>query len=155
VSVLVGVHCTSSGSCWAVGGYVKVVNAALVNQALRWNGRTWSLVATPDPGGTHLGAFSALSGVACTTSGSCWAVGGYVKVVNAALVNQALHWNGRTWSLVATPDPAGTASGDASELLSVRCIHPASCWAVGDSQGKAGPDLSQAVHWNGTRWSAG
>jgi len=34
---LVGVSCTSTSNCWAVGRY-KNLNGALVNEALHWNG---------------------------------------------------------------------------------------------------------------------
>jgi len=155
-SMLSDVACTASANCWAVGLYVNG-NGASLNQALHWNGRTWSRVLTPDPNGTGAGASNTLNGVTCASPANCWAVGsyGFIRNGTGVQVNQALHWNGRTWSLVATPDPAGTASGDASELFSVRCIRSASCWAVGDSQRKGGSDLSQALHWNGTRWSTG
>ena len=156
VSALSGVACTTSANCWAVGVYA-ISSGAGLNQALHWNGRTWSRVPTPNPNGTGAGASNTLNGVTCAAPANCWAVGSYGVVHNGTgvQVNQALHWNGRTWSRVATPNPALTASGDASELISVRCIRPASCWAVGDSQRKGGPDLNQALHWNGTRWSTG
>jgi hypothetical protein len=150
------VACTTSANCWAVGSYVNG-NGASLNQALHWNGTRWSRVPTPDPNGTGASASNTLNGVTCASPANCWAVGSYGVIGSGTgvQVNQALHWNGQKWSLAATPDPAGTAGGDASELFSVRCIRPASCWAVGDSYRKGGPDLSQALHWNGTRWSTG
>jgi len=151
VSLLIGVRCTSSANCWAVGGYTKV-NGAFVNQALHWNGRTWSLVATPEPGGTGAGAFSAVGGVTCTTSANCWAVGFYVNG-NGASLNQVLHWNGRTWSRVPTPNPGGTRAGANSMLSDVACTASANCWAVGVYANGNGASLNQALHWNGARWS--
>ena len=157
VSVLLGVRCTSSASCWAVGGYINV-NAALLNQALRWNGRTWSLVATPDPGGTGAGGppapppLNALNGVACTTSANCWAVGLYVNG-NGASLDQVLHWNGRTWSRVPAPDPGGAGAAAFNTLSDVACTTSANCWAVGLYVNGNGASLNQALRWNGTRWS--
>jgi hypothetical protein len=156
-SLLQSVSCPSPGSCWAVGAYGSqgIVSTSL-NQALHWNGRKWSVVATPDPDGTGAGANNLLFDMACTSSASCWAVGGYGIVRGGGVqLNEALHWNGRRWSLVVTPDPGGTASGDTNFLSGVRCTSAASCWAVGDSQPAGGPDVNQALHWNGSRWSAG
>jgi hypothetical protein len=45
--------------------------------------------------------------------------------------------------------------GSSSVLAGLSCPSPGNCWAVGDSQRKGGSDLSQALHWNGTRWSTG
>src|SRR5262249_14813646 len=57
-----------------------------------------------------------------------------------------LHWNGHTWSRVAAPSPH-TGEGF-NELLSVTCVSPGDCWAVGlDSVG------GQALHWHGHVWS--
>src|SRR5215470_14696938 len=115
------------------------------SQALHWNGRKWSLVATPDPGGTRVSPENTLSGLACSSSASCWAVGRYGPVPGStgAVLNQALRWNGRKWSLVATPDPGGTASGDANITNRIRCTSPASCWSVGEHQASGGVFLNQ------------
>jgi hypothetical protein len=95
--------------------------------------------------------------VACAAPANCWAVGQYGTISNGGgvVVNQALRWNGRKWSLAATPDPAGTANFDINGLWSVGCISPASCWAVGFYASGNGVDLNQALRWNGTRWSTG
>jgi hypothetical protein len=158
INVLDGVVCTSSGNCWAAGAYGPPVHPAVnLNQALHWNGRKWSLVATPDPGGTTAGADNELLDVTCTSPASCWAVGDYGNrnISGGSLLNQALHWNGHTWSLIPTPDPGGMASGAANFLNGIRCPSPVSCWAVGDSQASGQVEMNQALHWNGHRWSAG
>ncbi len=103
--------------------------------------------------------FSRVSGAArvvhaCRSSADCWAAGGYVASARTgAVLNQVLHWNGRTWELVRTPNPAGTASGDSDVLNGVGCASASRCWAVGLT-GQAGQyNLSQLLGWNGTRWS--
>jgi hypothetical protein len=153
-SGLLGVRCTSAGSCWAVGDYIRGRGAPTLNQILRWNGRRWSLVPSPDPGGTAPGSISELADVRCTSPASCWAVGDYGTSVTD--LNQVLHWNGRKWSQVRTPDPGGTASGDFSGLNAVSCTSPASCWAVGgygSSSGSSFTALNEVLHWNGRTWS--
>jgi hypothetical protein len=155
INLLDGVACTSSGNCWAIGSYGTLANPRTnLNQALHWNGRRWSLVATPHPGG--IGASSELLDVTCISSTSCWAVGDYGSrnASSSSLVNEALRWNGHAWSLVSTPDPGGMTNGATNFLFGIRCPSSASCWAVGDSQA-SGPEVNQALHWNGRRWSVG
>ena len=151
-SQLNGNFCVSADDCWAVGSYGK--NGAQLNQALRWNGTKWSLVGTPNPGGTASAAFNVLFGVRCNSSSDCWAVGYYEQ--GGAELNEALHWNGTKWSLFSTPTPAGTVSGDFNNLLDVWCTSTSSCWAVGEYGEFGGPGeiiFNQALHWNGKKWS--
>ena len=95
--------------------------------------------------------------MACTSPASCWAVGDYGSITGSlgVRVNQALHWNGRRWSLVPTPDPGGLGNDDSSGLTAIRCPSPASCWAVGVVSTKGQANLYEILHWNGTSWSVG
>jgi hypothetical protein len=151
--VLKSVYCTSVSSCWAVG-YRGTLGNAEVNQALHWNGRRWYRVSVPVVGGHGFSAASALTAVRCTTAKDCWAVG-YVRRGNL-LLNQALHWNGRRWSAVRTPEPGGVKQTGTNELFDVTCAAAASCWAVGNFGVTAGTSvklLNEVLHWNGRRWS--
>jgi hypothetical protein len=124
------------------------------NQVLRFNGRKWYAVPAPSPGGTALDDSSYLSSVRCTSAANCWAVGEFDFGV--ASRTQALHWNGRKWSQVATPNPAGTLDGDFNYLADVTCTSAASCWAAGDygrQLGQSDVQLNLVLHWNGRRWS--
>jgi len=71
------------------------------------------------------------------------------------ILNQALHWNGTTWSQKPTPNPGGTADSDSNDLIWVHCNAATNCWAVGDTQHLTAPFVNQALHWNGTKWTAG
>ncbi len=125
-----------------------------MNEVLHWNGARWSLATTPDPGGTVAGDVSAVNFVSCASASSCWAVGRYGTASPHISLNEALFWNGTSWSLVSTPDPDGT--GGANELNGVTCTSSGNCWAVGDYgsiSGGAGVVVNQALHWNGTAWS--
>jgi hypothetical protein len=98
VNQLNSVACTSDGNCWAAGDYGSIsggVGAAL-NEALRWNGAHWSLVTTPDPGGTANGDSNTLNGVRCASARSCWAVG--TQIPGPYDLNEALRWNGSKWT---------------------------------------------------------
>jgi hypothetical protein len=121
----VGEHGTSSGP--------------IATLAERWNGKTWSVVASPKPAGTK---FSRLYAVSCTSPSSCFAVG----QGTTGLVEQ---WNGMKWSTMANPSPAG------SILHGVECTSPTFCMAVGARS--AGGSVGEAVfveRWNGHSWTA-
>ncbi|MGO9161457.1 MAG: hypothetical protein ACLP7J_12210 [Streptosporangiaceae bacterium] len=87
----------SSSNAWAVGSrYVSTGNgtANYGTLVLHWNGTSWTVVPSPNPGlrdgGTFLNAVSALS-----PSNAC-AVGYY----NTGTTNKTviLHWNGNRWT---------------------------------------------------------
>jgi hypothetical protein len=153
-SQLAGVFCTSAGNCWAVGSYQTPEGQ--LNQVLHWNGAKWSRVTVPNPAGTGTNVLNELFGVRCAAASDCWAVGDARKN-NQADLDQALHWNGKTWSKVATPTPAGTLSSDFNTLFDVVCTSSTRCWAVGNygtSTSSSEVILNQLLRWNGTKWSA-
>jgi hypothetical protein len=147
------VACTSATSCWAVGEYARY-RAFDVNQVLHWNGRRWTREHSPSPGGAGKGDFSVLTGVRCTSSRACLAVG-FDSSLAGAQRNQALRWNGRNWRAVRAPSPGGTSANDFSNPLGLTCASRADCWSFGVSGtvGSSRTFLNEALHWNGTRWS--
>jgi hypothetical protein len=155
-SDLMGLTCTSRTNCWSVGTVGNfLAPATFIDQALRWNGRNWSQVAVPQPDGTAQGAMQELVFTACRSATDCWAVGNYVSPKGKTVtLNQIQHWGGGVWSLVGTPEPGGTAAGDANVLSAVRCLTAVNCWAVGAAHVNGKSDRNQALHWDGTRWSA-
>ncbi|MDQ1448378.1 MAG: hypothetical protein QOC79_1349, partial [Actinomycetota bacterium] len=144
-SVLNGVSCLTTTSCFAVGKYAdsSSLGKTLVEQ---WNGSTWSIVTSPNPTGT---AISVLNGVSCASTTSCFAVG--QQFLGSTAPALAERWNGTSWSIVPTPRP--TAGTNTSRLLGVSCPSAASCYAVGDYY-DGGPQFKTLVqHWNGGGWS--
>lgn len=153
-SQLVTLACGAATSCWAGGYYGSNVPTLTVeNQILHWTGRKWTKAVTPEPDGTAVGAINYVIGATCTSSKNCWAVGTYGNSVEAVL-NQALHWNGKKWSLVTAPNPAGTSKSAVNVLISVRCPSAASCWAVGAFQKPGGHMQNEILYWHGKKWSA-
>jgi hypothetical protein len=150
---LSGVFCTSPGSCWAVGHHYGVGTGTL-NQMVRWNGRKWRPYPVPEPGGTAVNDYNTLISIRCLSAGDCWAVGSAGKN-GAGTGNQVLHWNGTKWSHVKVPNPGPTLKGHANQVDDVTCASPANCWAVGyyGSQSIPITYANQAMHWNGKRWS--
>jgi hypothetical protein len=95
------VACTSTSSCTAVG-WDENIHYVSVTLAEHWNGTSWAAMKTANASAGTEG--SQLSGVACTSSSSCTAVGSDTnsKLVDATL---AEHWNGHTWALMVTAAP--------------------------------------------------
>jgi len=125
---------------------VGSVDNGTVNQTLaeRWNGTTWSVVATPD---TSTTLDNVLGGVSCLTSSFCVAVGNASNgTADQALVEE---WNGATWTTMTTPNPPSSVS---ASLSGVSCPSTTFCQAVGDFNHGSG-NSTLAEQWNGTTWS--
>jgi hypothetical protein len=153
-SELFAIRCTSLDSCWAVGEYL---HGALLNEVLHWNGKKWLAAAeVPAPGGKASGDSSELTDVACTSATSCWAGGqyGHSSSGGDVILNQALRWNGKQWSVSHPPDPAGTGVNDENVIDAIRCASPGDCWAVGTygSEAAGGVLRNEVLHWTGTKW---
>jgi hypothetical protein len=93
---LEGATCFSSGDCWAIGSYGSS-SGAKVNEALRWDGKKWLVVKTPNPGGSAMDDSNTLYAARCTSAANCWAVGAAEKT-DTSTQNEILHWNGKKWS---------------------------------------------------------
>jgi hypothetical protein len=142
-SALAGVSCPSADACTAVGESSN--GSAQTTLAESWDGTSWTISSTPDVTGATL---SELSGVSCPTTSACTAVGNYVNS-SSAQVTVAESWNGTSWTIQSTPNPAGAAT---SELLGVSCPSSSVCTAVGDSF-TASVETTLAESWNGTTWT--
>jgi hypothetical protein len=143
---LAGVSCTAPTACVAVGYSISTSNA-VTTLAEQWNGSAWSILSTPSPVGSVI---SSLAAVACTSATACTAVG---DSFNAANVKSTLdeRWNGTTWSVQPTPDPAGASN---STLVGVACRVSTSCIAVGSyTKTPSGHPFTLAESWNGIAWS--
>jgi hypothetical protein len=84
MSELLGVSCSSSMACSAVG-YSEIGGpmASIVTLAERWNGTEWALQSTPNPTGSE----SQLYGVSCKSPTACVGVGYHYNTVTLAEAN--------------------------------------------------------------------
>lgn len=134
-----GVAMLSPVNGWAVGG------SDTETFVVRWNGKEWRQVPSPNPG--------SLTAVAANTDEDAWAVGNRVDETSGRTVPLVLHWDGATWTEIPTPvSPTGN-----DELLGVAVIAPDDVWAVGTNRPdlKADEDARQvafALHWDGWSW---
>jgi hypothetical protein len=144
-SDLVSVSCPTSTSCAAVGSFVNS-SGATRTLAEQWNGSAWRLVPSPNRSGT---TGSELEGVSCPSASSCVSVGdSFNKVGNSQTLAES--WNGATWSLVPSPNPA---KGQENTLSSASCISTTNCTAAGDYWALPGETVVLIEAWNGTKWS--
>ena len=98
----------------------------------------WTNAHAPSASGSNL-----LNDVSCTTASFCVAVGQQNSGAGGGtLVEQ---WNGSSWVVVPSVNVPAT-SGD--NLVSVSCVGPSFCMAVGSSGLGA-----VAETWNGTAWT--
>jgi hypothetical protein len=123
---LVGVACSNAADCWAVGEANVGFSSQDRTLAEHWNGQAWSIVTTPnlDPAEDNT-----LWAVTCPRSRLCWGVG-WSSNKNALATSghtEIMRWDGRVWSLVASPNPSASEN---SELRGVACVAP-HCWTVG------------------------
>ena len=140
-----GVSCTSPTACTAVGTYYENSAGAMRTLAERWDGTSWTIQTTPNPG-----VHNELRGVLCTSATACIAVGDANRGDGTnGLVER---WDGTTWTVQATPNPTG--SGQNRELDGVSCTSTTACTAVGnDFDGSTETFKTLAERWNGTAWT--
>jgi hypothetical protein len=132
-SYLVGLSCSGTTACTAVGSYEKS-SGTTVGLIERWNGSAWSLqTAQALPGSNR----DTLAGVACPTELSCTAVGETAGTVNGSgSTTLAESWNGTEWTLQGTPFPEEPVDFEAASLKAVSCAGVAVCTAVGSHVGE-------------------
>jgi hypothetical protein len=156
VNILIGMSSVSATNLWAVG-YECASGCLGVAEGdhpliLHWNGKRWSAAKTPAAKNAILGAVSS------PASGGAWAVGYRCRSgcssFNGTGPTLVLHWNGSSWSIMASPSP-GT---HANLLEGVTAVSPADAWAVGfycvrGCATRSETDHTLILHWNGTKWS--
>lgn len=105
------------------------------------NGCSWSLVSSPSAGLQNI-----LADVKGSSATDMWAVGRYFTSSQGPLT-LAQHWNGSSWTQVATPNPSPYGNA----LNSVVALSSSDAWAVG-IQKVASVRTPLILHWNGTVW---
>ena len=137
---LLGAAVLSSCDAWAVGDDVDG-NGGRQTLTEHWNGSSWTVTPSPDPGSPD----NALTSVRAVSASDVWAVGYYTDsgADNKTLI---LHWNGSHWKQVPSPDPGGTGSDN--DLFSVTATSRSNAWAVGEVF-TSGKITTLIVRWNG------
>ncbi|HYZ54820.1 MAG TPA: alkaline phosphatase family protein [Streptosporangiaceae bacterium] len=132
----------SARDVWAVG-HQQSENGTYGTLIEHWNGTSWSVVPSPDPGtsGNHL------YGVAAAGPDNIWAVGQRDdQHSDTPLVE---HWNGHGWKAVDVPS-AGLTGG----LLQGVAVHGSEVWAVGQSDDSTHQARPLVEHLANGVWTA-
>ena len=147
INQLVGVSCASPSACMAVGQYFTgVYDQTLVEQ---WDGTNWSVVPSSDTSPTQT---NDLSGVSCTSTTDCVAVGEYendpANGIDQTLIEQ---WDGTIWTIVPSPND----SSHYNALNGVSCTSDTACTAVGWYFPGPPPIPAETLieQWDGSSWA--
>ncbi len=113
-------------------------------------GGVWTVISSPNQGTKD----NQLLGVAPVSASDIWSVGNYnAGPYTMSLRTLAQHWNGSSWSIVSSPNPA-KKTGDYDSLQGVAAVSTSNVWAVGYSGNlSVYADQTLIEHWNGSAWS--
>lgn len=141
VNVLNGISARNSSDIWAVG------HAQTRSLAIHFDGSVWSVVPSPD-----LEYGVRLEDVVTIAQDEAWAVGWSGSAGSLDDKSVAMHWDGKAWEIVSTPQPGGKSI---DRLLAVDAASSTDVWATGVYQNENDPlrDLSLILHWDGARWN--
>jgi len=143
---LSGVFALASDNIWVTGS-VASTSTSTDNRTLveHWNGKTWSVVPSPNPSSEGEGNYpDTLGKIAGSSANDIWAVGdglgGFLE-----------HWDGSAWRAVDTP--ASPRSIYSYSFSSISVLSPTDAWVVGSTSSIKQGQLSLIEHWNGKAWS--
>jgi hypothetical protein len=132
---LLAVDAVAANDVWAVGP---------AGTAMHYDGRRWSKVAIPDPGGR----VESLNEVSAVASNDVWAVGTMSGGHPFDGLTFSIHWDGTRWSVVPSPSPK---SGD--EVQGVSALSGDEAWMVGEYFPDAFTNKPLTEHFSGGAWT--
>jgi CHAP domain len=131
---LTSVACPSTTSCVAVGYYNDSTSALLVTGS----GTNWTATEAPLPADAKSGPYAYLTSVACPSTTSCVAVGGYNGGSGGASSELIVAGAGSLWTATGAPLPLNGLSFYNASWPAVACMSASSCvtaWTYDDSSG--------------------
>lgn len=142
-NVLNAVGARTSTDAWAVGNFLGPNDDdGQVMLAEHWNGSEWSQAPTPNV----VRFDEKLNAVSAAAANDVWAVGSTNKTGFAHTDPLAAHWDGTSWTIVATPVTTG---GSKSILFGVANLGGGNAWAVGRSEA----NRALVENWDGSAWT--
>ncbi|HLZ22528.1 MAG TPA: hypothetical protein VKQ30_10445 [Ktedonobacterales bacterium] len=145
---LTGITIVSASDIWVVGYAIEAGTSDYQTLIERWNGTSWSIVASPSVPQTS----NFLYGVAAVSANDVWAVGAYFDNATMRYHTLTQRWSGSAWSIVSSPN--GNMPGPKSGLpgnnwlVGVAAVSANDIWAVGWDT-----SITLAEHWNGSSWN--
>jgi hypothetical protein len=147
----------SATDAWAVGSYATDGNAFTATLIEHWDGTAWRVVPSPNRLTTpNRNTINSLNSVTAVAPDDIWAVG-YTVSLDKPYQTLTLHWNGHVWSVVDSPNGAGSYNA----LNAVAAAGPNDVWAAGGApygfEGGRRPISSNSpgvlLHWDGRTWA--
>jgi hypothetical protein len=141
--MLFGASALSPSDVWVVGDQ-EGRNHTFETLAEHWDGSSWTVVPTPDPGstGNHLYAVDAVS------PDNVWAAG---MQLSGDSPDQGLveHWDGKHWSVVPLPAPA---SADLVMLDGITA-NASQVWVAGEADSPEGGGQPLVEGYQNGKWT--
>ena len=138
---LFSVSCARANNCVAAGMWQGRKRNVTLSE--RWNGHSWKrLTAVKVP------RSAALTGVHCTSTNFCMAVGEIASPGRPGEVALAETLTNGAWHRVATPPVPGSSLAIFNDTW---CSNRSFCLAVGQSQGASNAAI--AANWAGSGWT--
>jgi hypothetical protein len=138
---LFSVSCARADNCVAVGMWQGRKRNMTLSE--RWNGRSWRMMTA-----VKVLRSAALTGVHCTGSGFCMAVGDIASAGRPGEVAMAEKLTKGAWHRVSTPVLAGSSLTIFNDTW---CGNRSFCLAVGQSEGAINTGI--AAKWTGSSWT--
>jgi hypothetical protein len=156
--VLHAIATRGSRDAWVVGERWRGNGKIGRTLAEHWNGKRWSVVATPNPSAHGERSDAILQAVTVRSASDVWAVG-YLLTGRHMQASRTLiaHWNGRRWRIVPSPSVRASSGVLNDILFAVSADAKNDAWAAGSWGSEAGGyggkgDHALVLHWNGRRW---
>ena len=144
------VSALSPTDAWAVGWYGSSARH-VQTLSLHWDGTQWTRVPTPSPASPGAKAVDQLTAVVAVSADDVWAAGNARVTMGTHHAGQTLvlHWDGRHWTRLPSPNEAPLVHG--SWLLGLASAGPNDVWAVG-RHGTGHGQVTLVERWNGQAW---
>jgi hypothetical protein len=122
----------SPNNAWAVGFFTPA-NADREPKRtliLHWDGKTWKVVPSPNVGPKTHSPSNGLSGLTANSANDIWAFGCHFAAGGSGRFRTlVLHWDGKSWKVVPSPNPTKGFVGDV--LFSGVVPSPGNVWIFG------------------------
>ena len=144
------VSASGPDEAWGVGTHsdVQASDHPLVEH---WDGTSWTDVQVPRPAGRQ----ATLSGVDDLSPTDAWAVGQSSSASDLNARTLIEHWDGTSWSIIPSPNPATGIPGDEDVLTAIGGTGRNDLWAAGWETDQSTQTIFLLFeHWDGTSWSA-
>ncbi len=140
-------HIPGTSQLWAVGDWSKYTVPTLPQPLIeRWDGATWQIATAPAlPAGAQGGSWNSVAALSATNA---WAVGTY-WVNNPVDLHPLIgHWDGTSWTTVASPDASGQLDSVAAAGANDVRAAGSALTGTGESQRR----IPLVEQWNGASW---